>query len=233
MPHQKPQYSRAPKEEGEVFLIDKPLEWTSFDVVKKIRNRVPYKKVGHAGTLDPLASGLLIICAGKKTKTIDSLQGLEKEYEGTLVLGATTPSYDLETEITPQQDPSHLSAEDIRKATEPFMGEIMQAPPIFSAIKKGGKRAYESARAGKELKMEKRPVHIYEFSITEIAGPEVYFRVRCSKGTYIRSLAHDFGQALGVGAYLSALRRTAIGPYRIEKAQSIEEIIEEFSQHRV
>lgn len=233
MPHNKPHYSRSPKEEGEVFLIDKPLEWTSFDVVKKIRNRVPYKKVGHAGTLDPLASGLLIVCAGKKTKTIDSLQGLEKEYEGTLMLGATTPSYDLETEVEPQKDPSHLTEEEIRHATENFTGEIMQAPPIYSAIKKEGKRAYESARAGKELKMEKRPVHIYEFTITHIEGPEVHFRVRCSKGTYIRSLAHDFGQQLGVGAYLSSLRRTAIGPHRIEEAQRIEEIIAEFSQQRV
>ncbi|KAB1063465.1 tRNA pseudouridine(55) synthase TruB [Salibacter halophilus] len=217
---------------GEVLLIDKPLEWTSFDVVKKVRGRLLKKlnrkkiKVGHAGTLDPLATGLLILCTGKATKKIETIQSAEKEYTGTITLGATTPSYDMETEVDREFDVSDLTPEKLKEAAQSFVGEQLQTPPVFSAKKIDGRKAYDYARKGEDVKMRQNLVHIYEFELTRIELPEVDFRVKCSKGTYIRSLAYDFGQSLNNGGYLSALRRTAIGDYRIEDALSIEEVVE-------
>ena len=211
---------------GEVFLIDKPLTWTSFDVVKKVRNALRIKKVGHAGTLDPLATGLLIVCAGKMTKQIESFMAQEKEYTGTFVLGATTESFDLEKPVIPVADPSQITLEAVQAATASFTGDILQIPPMHSAIKVDGKRVYESARKGIEVKMEARPVTVSEFEITSFTSPVVEFRIVCSKGTYIRSLARDFGQELGVGAYLGSLRRTRIGNYSITAAEQLPELIE-------
>jgi tRNA pseudouridine55 synthase len=211
-------------EEGIVLLVNKPLEWTSFDVVNKLRYILHTRKIGHAGTLDPLASGLLIICAGKMTKQIETFQGQEKEYTGTLVLGQTTPSYDLETEPTLPVDISAVSDEEVRKAASTFVGKIEQVPPAHSSIKVGGKRAYAFARKGKEVELKPRSVEVRAFDITACRFPEVDFRVVCSKGTYIRSLAHDMGQKLGVGAYLSALCRTRIGAYTLEQSETLEQI---------
>ncbi|RMA66332.1 tRNA pseudouridine(55) synthase TruB [Ulvibacter antarcticus] len=214
--------------EGQLILIDKPLEWTSFQVVNKIRWLIRKQfqlkkiKVGHAGTLDPLATGLLILCTGKFTKKIDTYQAQVKEYTGTFTLGATTPSYDLESEINASFDISGISSEEIYQATHQFIGDIEQQPPIFSALKKDGKRLYEFARAGEEVEIPKRKINISEFKITNIDLPKVDFRVVCSKGTYIRSLAYDFGKSLNNGAHLSALRRTKIGEFDVEKAISIE-----------
>lgn len=210
--------------EGRVLLIDKPLEWTSFDVVNKLRYKLKIKKIGHAGTLDPLATGLLIICVGKMTKKIEEFMGMEKEYTGTFVLGSTTPSYDLETATTKVADVDHLSELAIREATQKFIGTIDQVPPAHSAIRIGGKRAYELARKGEETVLKPRQVEITEFDITEINLPTVSFRVVCSKGTYIRSLARDFGETLGVGAYMSSLQRTRIGPYKLEDALQIDQV---------
>lgn len=216
-------------QEGQILLIDKPLGWTSFQVVNKVRwlIRKQYNlkkiKVGHAGTLDPLATGLLIICTGKFTKQIDTYQGQEKEYTGTITLGATTPSFDLETEIVQTFDISNLKEEEIVAAAKMFIGEIQQQPPVYSALKKDGKRLYEFARSGEDVEVAFRKVHISAFEITRIALPEVDFRVQCSKGTYIRSLAHDFGKALENGAHLSALRRTKIGEFSVRDAMSLEE----------
>lgn len=204
---------------GEVLLIDKPYEWTSFDVVNKLRWGLKVKKIGHAGTLDPLATGLLILCTGKMTKQIEQYQAQEKEYTGTLVLGQTRPSIDMETEVDSERDISHLTPEQIREATRPFQGTIQQVPPIHSAIKVKGKRVYKHARAGEDIKLQPREVSVPVFEITRIALPEVEFRVVCSKGTYIRSLVRDLGEALEVGAYLSQLRRTRIGEFRIEDAE--------------
>ena len=214
--------------EGGVLLINKPLEWTSFDVVKKVRNllRTHFKvkkiKVGHAGTLDPLASGLLVVCTGKFTKRINEFQGQEKEYTGTFSLGATTPSYDLETEVDEIFPIAHIKNEDIQAATKKFIGTIDQFPPVFSALKKDGERLYEKARRGELVQVDARQVHIHEFEITRIEMPEIDFRVVCSKGTYIRSLAHDFGKALNSGAHLSALCRTRIGNFHLNQAIDIE-----------
>ncbi|MFZ6013639.1 MAG: tRNA pseudouridine(55) synthase TruB [Bacteroidota bacterium] len=208
-----------------VLLIDKPLEWTSFDVVNKLRYKLKIKKIGHAGTLDPLATGLLIICTGKMTKRIEEFMGLEKEYTGKFVLGQTTPSHDLETEVSPPQDLSGVTVDRIREAARPFIGKISQQPPLHSAIKIGGKRAYKFARKGAEIELKPREVEISEFEITGIQLPEVSFRIVCSKGTYIRSIARDFGNALGVGAYLSQLCRTRIGSYKLEDALSIEDVM--------
>ncbi len=208
--------------QGKVFLIDKPLEWTSFDVVRKIRSQVKIKKVGHAGTLDPLATGLLIVCTGHFTKKINEYMAKEKEYTGTFTLGAITPTYDLESEPVDHRPYEHLSADDIKAATARFTGVIQQIPPAHSAIKQNGKRVYELARKGIEVKLEPRTVTIDTFEITAIEGNKVQFRVVCSTGTYIRSLAHDFGQALGCGAYLSALRRTRIGEFSVEDAMTME-----------
>ena len=212
---------------GEVFLIDKPLEWTSFDVVKKVRNALKIKKVGHAGTLDPLASGLLIVCAGKMTKQIETFMGQEKEYTGTFVIGATTESFDLEKPVIPVSDPSSISLSQVQEAAAKLTGNILQVPPMHSAIKVDGKRVYESARAGKEVKMEPRPVEVREFEITRFEGDEIDFRISCSKGTYIRSLARDMGEILGVGAYLKKLCRTRIGSYRLEEARELLTLVEE------
>ena len=213
------------KDEGTVLLVDKPLGWTSFDVVKKLRYALKVKKIGHAGTLDPLASGLLILCTGKKTKEINEYQAMEKEYTGEIVIGKTTPSYDLETEVEFVCDPSGITDEQIETAAEQFRGIIQQIPPKFSAVKVDGKRAYKSARQGKEVKIEPRQVEIKVFEVKRIEPERIAFRVVCSKGTYIRSLAHDFGQTLGTGAYLAALRRTRIGKFDVAEAKTIEEII--------
>lgn len=212
---------------GEVFLIDKPLEWTSFDVVKKVRNALRIKKVGHAGTLDPLASGLLIVCAGKMTKQIDGFMGQEKEYTGTFVIGATTESFDLEKPILPVADPSHISLEQVQEVVNQLTGYIFQIPPMHSAIKVDGKRVYVSARAGIEVKMDPRPVEVREFEITRFEGGEIDFRISCSKGTYIRSLARDLGEQLGVGAYLKALCRTRIGTYTLQEAKTLNTLVAE------
>lgn len=219
-------YDKESFETGQVLLINKPLEWTSFDVVQKLRNIIRIKKIGHAGTLDPLATGLLIICTGKFTKRINEFMAQEKEYTGTFTLGATTPTYDLESEPENLKPFDHLTEEEIRNATGKFTGEILQVPPAHSAIKVGGKRVYELARQGKEVKLEPRKVTIKEFEITKIELPVVYFRVVCSTGTYIRSLANDFGEALGCGAYMSSLCRTRIGEFLVINAQTIEDIQE-------
>ncbi|NTS41341.1 tRNA pseudouridine(55) synthase TruB [Flavisolibacter sp. BT320] len=211
-------------EEGRVLLINKPLYWTSFDAVRKIRNLTRTKKVGHAGTLDPLATGLLIVCTGKFTKKINEYMAQEKEYTGTITLGATTPTFDLESEPTNQTAIDHLTEEDLQKATQPFTGAILQVPPIHSAIKKEGKRVYELARRGEDVKLEPRPVTISAFEITRIELPIIHFKVVCSTGTYIRSLANDYGAALGVGGYLSALCRTRIGDFKLEDALTIDDV---------
>lgn len=211
--------------EGAVLLVDKPLTWTSFDALNKIRKQV-HTKIGHCGTLDPLATGLLICCTGKMTKSITTFQKQEKEYTGTFTLGATTPTYDLESEPQDFKPLEGITDQKIIQATAAFIGDIMQIPPIHSAIKKGGKRAYEMARAGEEVKLDPRSVNIKTFEITKIDLPEVHFRVECSTGTYIRSLAHDFGAALGCGAYLSALRRTKIGDFNVEDAKTVEEWVQ-------
>jgi tRNA pseudouridine55 synthase len=209
--------------EGQVLLINKPLYWTSFDAVRKIRNLVKVKKVGHAGTLDPLATGLLIICTGKFTKKINEYMAQEKEYTGIFTVGATTPTYDLESEPVNFKSFKNISAETIEITAEKFIGEIMQVPPAHSAIKQEGKRVYELARRGKEVKLEPRKVLIKEFRITGIELPIVHFRVVCGTGTYIRSLANDFGEALGCGAYLAGLCRTRIGDFKLRHALTIEE----------
>ena len=209
--------------EGEVLLFDKTIGWTSFDIVRKVRNLIRVKKVGHAGTLDPLATGLLIVCTGKFTKKINEYMGMEKEYTGTFTLGSTTPSYDLETEPTDFKDTAHLTEPMIVAATQQFSGDIMQMPPQHSAIKKDGKPLYLSARQGIEVKVDARPVTIKEFTITNIELPVVHFKVVCSTGTYIRSLANDFGAALCVGGYMSSLCRTRIGTFRNEDAISIDQ----------
>ncbi len=216
---------------GQVLLIDKPLEWTSFQVVNKIRWQIKQQfnlkkiKVGHAGTLDPLATGLLILCTGKFTKKINEFQAQQKEYTGTFTLGGTTPSYDLETEIDKTYPTKHINNQLIQEVTQQFTGDIEQKPPIFSAIKKDGKRLYEHARAGETVEIESRKVTIYTFEITKINVPKIDFKISCSKGTYIRSIAHDFGLALNSGAHLSALRRTKIGDFSVQNSQSIEEFI--------
>lgn len=213
--------------EGELLLINKPYQWTSFDVVGKIRNSLkPQKlKVGHAGTLDPLATGLLIICTGKLTKQIDTFQAEEKEYTGTLVLGATTPSYDMETEVDTTFDISQITDERIYAATEQFKGDISQYPPAHSAVKVNGERLYVKARLGEEVELKKRFVTISEFEITRIALPEIDFRVVCSKGTYIRSLVSDFGKALNNGAYLAKLTRTRSGSFLLNNAFELKDFI--------
>jgi tRNA pseudouridine55 synthase len=210
---------------GQIILIDKPLKWSSFQAVNKLKYVLKNKfdlpkkfKIGHAGTLDPLASGLLIVCTGKFTKKITEIQAQAKEYTGTIIVGATTPSYDLETEIDAHFPTIHITDELIYKTVNQFLGEIDQKPPVFSAIKKDGKRLYEHARAGEVIDIIARKTTIHEFEITRIAMPEIDFRVVCSKGTYIRSLAYDFGVALQSGAHLSALRRTKIGDYDVKNA---------------
>jgi len=213
---------------GQIILIDKPLHWTSFQAVNKMKYALINKaglpkkfKIGHAGTLDPLASGLLLVCTGKFTKRITELQGQAKEYTGTFFIGATTPSYDLETEIDATFGISHIDELLIRETVKQFLGEIDQKPPIFSAIKKDGIRLYEHARAGEIVEIASRKTTIHEFEITRIALPEIDFRVVCSKGTYIRSLAYDFGKAMDTGSHLTVLRRTKIGDYDVDDALDV------------
>ena len=215
----------APPDPGITVLVDKPLRWTSFDVIKKLRSAWRIKKVGHAGTLDPLATGLLIICTGKKTKQIEQYQAMEKEYTGQLMIGKTTPSFDLETEVDTTSSIDTITDELILKKATHFEGWIEQVPPAFSAIKVKGKRAYESAREGEKVELKPRKVEVKRFEITAIDLPYVSFNIICSKGTYIRSIARDFGALLGVGAHLTALRRTRIGKFNVEQAQSIEDLI--------
>ena len=213
--------------EGKVLLIDKPLRWTSFDVVRKIRYLTKTKKVGHAGTLDPLATGLLIVCTGKFTKKINEYMAQEKEYTGTITLGAVTPTFDLESEPQDFRPFDQITPEQLKVAAEKFKGLIHQVPPAHSAIKKEGKRVYELARQGLEVKLDPRPVTISTFDIEKVDLPQVHFRVTCSTGTYIRSLANDFGKELGCGGYLSRLCRTRIGDFLLENAHSMEEFEKE------
>lgn len=217
--------------EGQLLLIDKPLEWTSFQLVNKIRwaIRKTYGikkiKVGHAGTLDPLATGLMLICTGKKTKQIDQFMGLDKSYSGTFRLGATTPSYDLETALSDPKPIDHISPELITKTRDCFLGKIQQKPPLHSAIKKDGKRLYTLARAGETTEISSREITITSFEVTPQKLPDITFLVTCSKGTYIRSLAHDFGQVLGCGAHLTSLRRTAIGTYNLDDSLTLDSFL--------
>jgi tRNA pseudouridine55 synthase len=218
--------------EGQVLLIDKPLTWSSFQAVNKLKYALKRKydlpkkfKIGHAGTLDPLATGLLIICTGKFTKRITEIQAQAKEYTGTITVGATTPSYDLETEVDATFPTEHITKDLITETIKQFLGEIDQKPPVFSAIKKDGKRLYEHARAGEEVEIKARKTTIHEFEITRIALPEIDFRIKCSKGTYIRSIAYDFGLALQSGGHLTALRRTKIGDYCVENTVSPEDFV--------
>ncbi len=215
---------------GQKVLIDKPREWTSFDVVNKIRYAIRVKKVGHAGTLDPLATGLLIICTGKKTKTIESLIADEKEYTGIISLGQTTPSFDLETELSEATNVEHLSVDEITSASKKFLGKIEQTPPAFSALRVDGKRAYKAARKGEKVEMKSREVLISEFEIEKVDLPEVHFRIVCSKGTYIRSIANDLGQELGVGGYLKALKRTRSGEHHLDNAFQLDDFIKMVKQ---
>jgi tRNA pseudouridine55 synthase len=218
--------------EGQVLLIDKPLTWTSFNVVQKIRYLTKTKKVGHAGTLDPLATGLLIVCTGKFTKKINEYMAQEKEYTGTITLGAITPTFDLESEPRDFKEYHYLTDAEINSATRHFVGAIQQVPPIHSAIKKDGKRVYELARKGVEVKLEPRTITISEFEIVKIELPIVHFRVVCSTGTYIRSLANDFGVQLGCGGYLSSLYRTRIGEFLLKDAMSVEAFEKQVKENR-
>lgn len=222
-------------ENGELILVDKPLTWTSFDVVGKIRNatRIKKIKVGHAGTLDPLATGLLIVCTGKLTKKVDEFLAEEKEYTGTITLGASTPSYDLETEINHTYPTEHITSEMIYEAAKSFEGEIEQVSPLYSALKIEGERAYHKARRGEEIKMKARKVTIGAFEITKIEMPFIHFRIVCSKGTYIRSIAHDIGKLLQSGSHLSSLRRTRSGNFKIEDAWNLEELIQKIKTERI
>jgi len=214
--------------EGKVLLIDKPLEWTSYDVIRKLRKIINIRKIGHAGTLDPLATGLLIVCTGKFTKKINEYMAQEKEYTGTITLGAVTPTYDRESEPSNIKSLEGITEELIREKTKQFTGEIFQTPPVHSAIKQNGKPVYLMARKGIDVILEPRKITIKEFEITKIDLPVVSFKVVCSTGTYIRSLANDFGLALGCGGYLSELRRTRIGNFKVEEAQTMEEFKEQF-----
>lgn len=221
--------------EGHTLLINKPLRWTSFDVVKKIRNtlrtalNIKKIKVGHAGTLDPLADGLLIVCTGKFTKRINEFQAQEKEYTAEFTLGATTPSFDLETEVNETFDYNHITEDMLKTTAESLTGNILQTPPIYSAIKQDGKRLYEHARKGEDVKIKERMVHVSKFEIIKVEMPKVYVRIVCSKGTYIRSLAQTFGKNLNSGAHLSQLTRTRIGKFELSQAIDIQEFIDSFS----
>ncbi len=217
---------------GEVLLVNKPKEWTSFDVVNKLRNKlraitnVKRIKVGHAGTLDPLATGLLIICTGKATRRIAEYQGLPKTYTGSMILGGTTASFDAETEVEERFPTDHITKEMLEQTRQKFLGDIEQVPPVFSAIKVDGQPLYKKARRGEYVGVQSRPVSIYSFALTRVALPEIDFEVTCSKGTYIRSLVHDFGKAMGSGAYLSALCRTAIGSYSLKQAWELDALLD-------
>jgi tRNA pseudouridine55 synthase len=222
-------YTPKQFEDGIVMLVDKPLGWTSFDVIRKLRSLIGIRKIGHAGTLDPLATGLLIVCTGKFTKRINQYMAQQKEYTGTITLGATTPTYDLESEPVNFKDTNLITLEKVQSILPQFTGLIEQIPPAHSAIKIDGKRVYELARKGKEVKLEPRTVHIYSFEILAFRDAQLQFRVVCSTGTYIRSLANDLGQALGCGGYLSALRRTRIGEFEVTAAQTMESLVALYS----
>lgn len=221
---------RSSFESGKVLLIDKPLHWTSFDVVRKIRNTIRIKKVGHAGTLDPLASGLLIVCTGKFTKNINEYMAREKEYTGSITLGAVTPTYDLESLPEQQKDIAGITPEMIVEASVKFLGETRQLPPVYSAIKKKGTPLYELARRGEDVELTPRLISISAFDIIVINMPQINFRITCSTGTYIRSIAHDLGASLGCGAYLSELRRTRIGEFKVEDAHSMDTFLESVAE---
>ena len=216
-------FSNCDFQSGEVILIDKPTGWSSFKVVYKIRKAVNVKKVGHAGTLDPSATGLLILCTGKKTKEISNYQGLNKTYTGIITLGKSTPSMDLETEVSEEKPFEHLTEEDISNTRHQFVGKILQTPPMYSALKVNGKSLYKLARKGKTVEREPREITVYNFEIKKIELPNIYFEISCSKGTYIRVIANDFGNKLGSGGVLSLLRRTKIGEYNVNDALKVEE----------
>ena len=218
---------------GQTLLIDKDLDWTSFDVVKKIKNIIKCKKVGHAGTLDPLATGLLIICTGKNTKKINDIQNQDKVYTGEFILGKSTPSHDLETEFNSQKDIKNITSNRIEEVSKRFVGEQLQRPPKFSAVKVNGKRAYEYARDNEEVKIKEKNINIYEFKITEFNLPNISFKISCTKGTYIRSIARDFGEKLGCGAVLSKLRRTEIGNYNVEDAFKVNDLADKLKKEKI
>ena len=218
---------------GQTLLIDKDLDWTSFDVVKKIKNIIKCKKVGHAGTLDPLATGLLIICTGKNTKKINDIQNQDKVYTGEFILGKSTPSHDLETEFNSQKDIKNITSDRIEEVSKRFVGEQLQRPPKFSAVKVNGKRAYEYARDNEEVKIKEKNINIYEFKITEFNLPNISFKISCTKGTYIRSIARDFGERLGCGAVLSKLRRTEIGNYNVEDAFKVNDLADKLKKEKI
>ena len=218
---------------GQTLLVDKDLDWTSFDVVKKIKNIIKCKKVGHAGTLDPLATGLLIICTGKNTKKINDLQNQDKVYTGEFILGKSTPSHDLETEFNSQKDIKNISSDRIEEVSKRFVGEQLQRPPKFSAVKVNGKRAYEYARDNEDVKIKEKNINIYEFKITEYNLPNISFKISCTKGTYIRSIARDFGEKLGCGAVLSKLRRTEIGNYNVEDAFKVNNLADKLKKEKI
>ena len=218
---------------GQTLLVDKDLDWTSFDVVKKIKNIIKCKKVGHAGTLDPLATGLLIICTGKNTKKINDIQNQDKVYTGEFILGKSTPSHDLETEFNSQKDIKNLTTDRIEEVSKRFVGEQLQRPPKFSAVKVNGKRAYEYARDNEEVKIKEKNINIYEFKITEFNLPNISFKISCTKGTYIRSIARDFGEKLGCGAVLSKLRRTEIGNYNVEDAFKVNNLADKLKKEKI
>lgn len=218
---------------GQTILVDKDLDWTSFDVVKKLKNIIKCKKVGHAGTLDPLASGLLIICTGKNTKKINDIQNQDKVYTGEFILGKSTPSHDLETEFNSQKDIKNITTDRIEELSKRFVGEQLQRPPKFSAVKVNGKRAYEYARDNEEVKIKEKNINIYEFKITEYNLPNISFKISCTKGTYIRSIARDFGEMLGCGAVLSKLRRTEIGNYNVEDAFKVNDLADKLKKEKI
>ena len=218
---------------GQTLLIDKDLDWTSFDVVKKIKNIIKCKKVGHAGTLDPLATGLLIICTGKNTKKINDIQNQDKVYTGEFILGKSTPSHDLETEFNSQKDIKNITSDRIEEVSKRFVGEQLQRPPKFSAVKVNGKRAYEYARDNEEVKIKEKNINIYKFKIMEYNLPNISFKISCTKGTYIRSIARDFGEKLGCGAVLSKLRRTEIGNYNVEDAFKVNDLADKLKKEKI
>ena len=218
---------------GQTLLVDKDLDWTSFDVVKKIKNTIKCKKVGHAGTLDPLATGLLIICTGKNTKKINDIQNQDKVYTGEFILGKSTPSHDLETEFNSQKEFKNITTDRIKEVSKRFVGEQLQRPPKFSAVKVNGKRAYEYARDNEEVKIKEKNIKIYEFKITEYNLPNISFKISCTKGTYIRSIARDFGEKLGCGAVLSKLRRTEIGNYNVEDAFKVNDLADKLKKEKI
>ena len=218
---------------GQTLLVDKDLDWTSFDVVKKIKNIIKCKKVGHAGTLDPLATGLLIICTGKNTKKINDIQNQDKVYTGEFILGKSTPSHDLETEFNSQKDIKNITSDRIEEVSKRFVGEQLQRPPKFSAVKVNGKRAYEYARDNEEVKIKEKNINIYKFKIMEYNLPNISFKISCTKGTYIRSIARDFGEKLGCGAVLSKLRRTEIGNYNVEDAFKVNDLADKLKKEKI